>query len=313
MSEALVGSAAEMACDAWRRSGRGRDPRSVVALKERAEREVFRLVGAGSGGSDVVAKRCDVADAARERVVYQQILAPCPQPTLRYYGRFGAGARAWLFVEYADGAPFDAGSRAHRELAGRWLAALHRTAAGRAAPPGLPMRDAPYYRGVVIEAREALNGAKANPALSRGDAFVVDRLMAHAVRLLDTWEARAAALRSLPDTIVHNDFWKGNVRVRAGAEGETLLPFDWGAAGWGSPAVDLAVADLHAYRAEEGRAGTSSWPRTTEALATGVVLRVLGAIPGEAHTLASTWPHRALRKLRAYVAELDAAASPCRA
>ena len=281
-------------------------------LKNRGGSEVIRLVGAGPDGADVVAKRCAAGAAAREVMVYEQILALCPLPTLRTYGRLDAGEFAWLFVEYADGVPFDAASRAHRALAGRWLAILHRTSAERGRLRGLPKRDAPYYRGVVAEAHEALIGASTNPALPREDATVVDRLIAHVARLLDVWEAHAAALRSLPETVVHNDFWKGNMRVRADAGGQALLPFDWGAAGWGSPAVDLAAADLDAYRAEEGRAGTFSWRRPAEAVATGVALRVLAAIPGEAHTLASPWPHRSLRKLRAYVSELDDAAHACR-
>ncbi len=101
----------------------------------------------------------------------------------------------------------------------------------------------------------------------------------------------------MPATLVHGDFARQNVRVRHGQAGLVLLPFDWGTAGWGVPAADLAgsatfasqfpgarhilagCADIVAYRSAIG----DMWPlldvESLQRLANvGSIFRVLAAI-----------------------------------
>ena len=59
-----------------------------------------------------------------------------------------------------------------------------------------------------------------------------------------------------PSTLVHADFVAENVRVHSGPNGVSLLPFDWGTAGWGMPARDLVGLDVDAYRSEI----QNTWP-----------------------------------------------------
>ena len=53
-----------------------------------------------------------------------------------------------------------------------------------------------------------------------------------------------------PSTLVHADFVAENVRVRGGPNRVSLLPFDWGTAGWGMPVRDLVGLDVDAYHSE---------------------------------------------------------------
>ena len=127
---------------------------------------------------------------------------------------------------------------------------------------------------------------------------------------IEQWCAR------LPRTLIHGDFAPKNMRVRNERAPIALLPFDWGSAGWGVPAADLAQAggaswhywaspDLSAYRFAVGE----SWPhlgaRDLQALAAvGKVFRCLVCIDLDARSLATEWVEHAARNMRVYRAEL---------
>jgi hypothetical protein len=67
----------EQAADAWRKfaAEHVRPARIRVLQKEHHDKAlVCRLVGVGTAGSDVVAKRCDREAATTERLIYERVL-----------------------------------------------------------------------------------------------------------------------------------------------------------------------------------------------------------------------------------------------
>jgi aminoglycoside phosphotransferase (APT) family kinase protein len=116
---------------------------------------------------------------------------------------------------------------------------------------------------------------------------------------------------------VHGDFVGKNIRIRSGPRGYTLLPFDWGDAGWGIPAVDLAQA-AHPYPDFSASPGVPTycalmrqqWPRipvqTIERLANcGTLFRCVAALDWEAHDLVYPWRDAALRHMAVYGSWID--------
>lgn len=294
--------------DAWRGLDPShRYPAEVHTLKARADTRVYRLSRALVNGAAVIVKEGTPQGIAVERTVYERVLPHLPTSTLALYGGYEREGRSGLFLEDAGDLPYRADFHEHRALAGTWLAGLH-LYTPKGSTDTLPHRDAAYYRSVVKEARETLLRARDNSVLTVDDASRLERLVSAGDAVLESWPKLEALWRDFPESIVHGDFWSGNVRVRVQEDALQLLPFDWGMAGWGVPAVDLAGVDLGAYRATLERGGGGLEPRTLTRIAhSGRVLRAFAAIPGEGPTLLSPWPARALKKLHFYEAEIEEA------
>src|SRR3989442_1762371 len=81
---------------AWCNVSRGRVvPRAIETLQEFPQQpgssvddrpSIYRLIGIGPEGSNVIAKRCEAAQALRERTIYETVLADVPVHTPRCYG-----------------------------------------------------------------------------------------------------------------------------------------------------------------------------------------------------------------------------------
>src|SRR5207237_7833358 len=55
-------------------------------LQKRSKGVVYRLVGVGGGGADVVAKWSSAERIARESVIYEEVLPAAATSCVRYYG-----------------------------------------------------------------------------------------------------------------------------------------------------------------------------------------------------------------------------------
>jgi aminoglycoside phosphotransferase (APT) family kinase protein len=240
-----------MATQAWRDVCRsaGREPTApaaVVPLKcQRPGRKsgAYRLHGAGEDGSAVIAKRCTRATARVEREVYERLLPRIDVPALRYYGYLEEpdGDFCWLFLE-------DAGEdklvEADRELAARWLARLHAGAAALADRSSLPDCGPDCYLAHLRIGREIIGDVLPRLAPSDDQRNALERLQRDLQELESRWESVCTACERAPRTLVHGDFARKNLRVRATPAGRDLVALDWETAGWGPPAADLPCAPI---------------------------------------------------------------------
>jgi hypothetical protein len=284
-------------------------PAGVETLRTKTKSVIYRLPGAGAGGSGVIAKRCLASGALVERTVYEEGLPRLPLPALRYYGFVEEGGPwCWLFLEDAGREKFSPDSEAHRTLAGRWLARLHTSSAGLAGSPPLPDRGPRAYLGQLRSARQGLLQGLCNTALPAGGPEVLRAVVGQLDTVEAGWQALEECCAGTPATLVHGDFRRKNVYVRATPGGPALVAVDWETAGWGPPAADLALSrrgfpqvDLRAYCCLVGGHWRGLGLGAVERLAlVGTVFRRLAAIHWECPRVASPWPQKAIESLEIY-------------
>jgi hypothetical protein len=291
---------------------------AVETLQKRRKGIVYRLVGAGPSGSDVIAKWSSCERIRREAVAYEQILPALSIETVRYYGTLlqPDGAGGWLFVAPAGPESYAPGLRRHRALAAHWLAALHRSAAQSPPSAPLPDRGTSYYLARLLSARDRLRRHAREGALRAADVALLKAIGDQCDVVASRWEEVERLCAVMPPTVVHGDFAPKNIGIDRSATAITLQAFDWANAGWGVAAADLpqrdrapsdywASPDLDVYLRETSR----FWPhvrrRDLDALShIGKVLRTLVCLDLEAGGLTIDWPEAALHDMRYYRADL---------
>jgi hypothetical protein len=298
-------------------------PEAVERLQKKKKGCVYRLRGVGPGGGDVVGKVSTSERIARERAVYERVLPNLPVTGVEYYGCVDEpdGAGCWIFIEDAGGEAYSPKCDRHRALAGRWLAQLHLSAAavGVSQGAGLPERGPAYYLSQLRGARETLAAHLSNPALAVEDVA----LMRDVARQCEVAEAHWGEVRrwaaAVPATFIHADFAPKNMRVRVGRAADVLVPYDWGSAGYGSVAADLAQAgmggadpwnywahpDLEAYLAGVREAWRDVTARDVWMLAVvGKLFRCLVCVCLEAPSFAYDYVEHAVSDLKVYRAAM---------
>ena len=296
-------------------------PAQITPLRtSRRKSAVYRLVGAGRGGSPVIAKRSRTAVAQIERTVYEGILPRLTVPTLRYEGFVPEpDDSCWLFMEEATGSAYSNLLAEHRARAGRWLGLLHSAATEVADGPRLPEGGPGRYLRLLQRVRAAAGGNLDNPVLSPDDLGFLEGLVARLDDVAAHWDRLEAICHGVPQTLVHGDFNGRNIRLRGEQDDATVAVFDWEESGWGVPAVDLAQLtmpsshlcaspDVPAYWA----AVRERWPTVSleacwRLAYCGTVFRTLAAMSWIADNLANDGAHACLGDMRLYAAELDGA------
>jgi ABC-type multidrug transport system ATPase subunit len=310
-------SARHPAARAWAQIGEGLSNLRAVTQVEPPEvgfpkSTIYRLEGAGECGATVIAKKCRRQRGQIERTIYELVLPKLSLPYPRFLGMANDDdGSCWLFLEDAGDEAYSPLDPAHRIIAGRWLGALHRSAASLPSDVQLPDRGPAHYLGHLKAARDTIHENLSNPALDKGQRCQLQRIIMNCDFVESQWWRVDQFCRDIPKTMVHGDFVGKNVRLRGGSE---ILPFDWEHAGIGVPAVDLAQArdpsttflanpDLSEYWI------TTEWTdlgyETLQQLATyGTVFRCLAALRWESHTLASEWVEWPVKNLVLYEGEL---------
>jgi Phosphotransferase enzyme family len=307
----------DLAASAWSRLQLSRiGTERIQVLKKRPRSTVYRLEAAGPGGVPVIAKRSRRAQALTERILYEQVLPALCMPSLAYYGFVDepTGDFAWLFIGCAGGQPYSAAVRAHTALAARWLSLLHTTGAAVVMAAQLPDRGPDYYREHLASAQKNLHLHLGNPAFTAADVAVLEAIFDQCDVLACHWGEVERQCEAMPRTLVHGDFAPKNMRVRSGPSDLFLEPFDWGSAGWGTPALDLAQGtqpfgdwndwgspDLDVYRG----AIRDAWPRLARqdlefCAALGKAFRCLYCIDRESEYLGERWVEKPLLNMRLY-------------
>ena len=231
---------------AWGRLRSDRaQPERIEILKGRKEtsrRSVYRLMGAGPGGTAVIAKRYREGTANPERSMYAEVLPHLPVATPRYLGSAEepGGPGCWLFFEDVGSDRYDPRREEHARLAGTWLGLLHTAGAQVGAPAELGDLGPSHYRHCLSSVRERIDRCLCNPALTADDRLVLQAILSRGADLDDAWRRVEAACAKMPTALVHGDFVAKNIRTRADGTELTLVVFDFECAGRGVPAVDLA-------------------------------------------------------------------------
>ena len=229
---------------AWRSLG-GARPRRVEALKEskRSRRPgVYRLEGAGPGGSHVIAKICKRKTAEIESAVYEELLPNLPMPSLRYYGKVRDADRqhCWLFMDDAGDERHWPVEPEHRRLAARWLATIQLHAGEFVRTSALPDRGPRHYLVHLLNAQEEIERHLRRPGAATDGPLVLEDLLAMLGMLESRWREVATFCDTLPRTLVHGDLVPKNMRVLRDGRNIGLAVFDWETAGLGVQAPDLA-------------------------------------------------------------------------
>lgn len=264
-----------------------------------------------AGGRALAVKR-QVADASSlEARVYRDVLAAVGADTITCHGTYPSwdDGWSWLVIDHADGPAIDVRDPSHAAALGCWVGQVHVRASRLTVLGELPRLDAAHWWSRLDGACTVLDVAMANPAVgAEGHRWVSD-LRKTLARVAGTWVEFVALIDQLPVTLVHGDLSHRNVRMPG--RGRTLRPavLDWETAGHGSPMVDLAWVDLAAYRdavaAESAGAVLIDLAdlRCLQTLAT--LTWISFVLLGERASLASSWPHRSLRKIEHYLGLVD--------
>jgi ABC-type multidrug transport system ATPase subunit len=277
-------------------------PADFKPNKPRRNVTVYRLVGVGPGGTDVIAKRCKAAYGRVERTVYERILPHVSLPGPHLYGAVQGGpgdpvGDVWLFMSEIHGEKYDSKRPDHCAAAARWLGVLHTEARAVVEHAGLPDAGSGRYRAQMHATRDAIRRAGDNPAITAAGLAFLDVLLTQFDELDEHWDRLDEACTGLPATLVHGDFNGKNIRVQQSSDGLRIAVFDWEYGGRGVPCIDLAqtrritaAPDLAVYWSIVN----PRWPGFRQAdidrLATcGVVFRVLASFAWESHHLVHPW------------------------
>jgi len=230
----------------WRvLQGEHGEPQGIEVLQDTRKAGVYRLTGAGVGGTAVIAKQYRYENAVVERAMYEKVLPHVPGARLRYYGCVQPVADfPWLFIEDAGREVYSSGVEEQRVVAAGWLGVMHATTARAARAKWLPDRGPRHYGASLRSAHGVIERVRADAPLKASDQALLDSIAAQCHRLAAHWNQVEQLCASVPRTVVHGDFVAKNLRVRRNAGGVVLLPLDWETAGWGLPIVDLVTADV---------------------------------------------------------------------
>lgn len=301
---------------AWRELQRGSaKPERIEILKGKVRRHnseikrlVCKLVGVGTDGASVIGKRCIHNHAVIENAVYEEILPYLPIPSLKYYGMVeeANGVHCWLFLDYVGEREYSAHIEKHRLLRAQWLAIMHTSATHLEAPANFPDKGSKHYLECLQSVRDTIEHHLGTLALQANDIASLKTIVSQCELLETHWRQVEAICEELPETLVHGDFVKRNLRIRNSQFGITLFPFDWGEAGWGAPAIDIMHVDLGAYRSIV----RDNWPwlnskEIQRSAKIGKIFRCLDAISWDLPDFNYQWLTKPLGNMRIYESWLD--------
>ncbi len=245
------------AVQAWNELGSGLfKPTQIDVIKgelqennQVTKKYVCRLLGVDEAGSSVIAKCCKRSQAMIENRIYEEILPHIPVGFLKYYGMAeeSDGKFCWLFLEYAGDRKYSPDFEDHRQLGTRWLATMHAASIDVESAASLPHKEPKQYLKRLRSARSAILKFSNELPIRSNDLAVLKSIENYFNLLESNWTRVEIICNLVPRTLVHGDFNTKNLRVRNGQNGMEVLPFDWGEAGWGVPAIDYVHVDSATY------------------------------------------------------------------
>jgi hypothetical protein len=249
--------AADAVVRAWVATGHhNRQAASIQIMADRKGRNpnrkstVYRIVGAGPDGTNVIAKHARADRLRRELHVYQVILPAARLSSVRCHGYVedGGGTHGWLFLQEAIGARYEESDPEHRAAASDWIARLHvRTSCRPDLGTEFPTTGAALFRGHLAYIADQI---RATDAISLPEAGwgVLKAIASQCLELDHHWSAIAEFCDRLPRCVVHGDVISKNARV-GGIDTPQFLVLDWDEVRWGIPVADVAGLDPARYAA----------------------------------------------------------------
>lgn len=286
-------------------------PCRVEILKDRRDSRVYRLPGAGPGGTNVIAKYYPTRAAVAEQRIYIRVLPRLPFRSLRHYGLVNSDdGFCWGFLEDAGTARYSPDLKEHRRLATEWLALLHTTADGVGRELELPDRGSAHYRDCLETGRNRIVDSLATPRLGERGRRLLTSILRQYDAVEQLWPRIWLSCGAMTPTFVHADFHNANISIARDGDGSVLLAFDWESAGVGPPAIDLSLPgiDVAGYASLVER----QWPGLEPGFAPRMVIigrlfQLFELIDWESRSLSGEWLHRPLKHMTIYEACLAAA------
>jgi hypothetical protein len=286
--------AAHPAVQAWESLTAERPvPQAIESLKLSKKSAVYRLTGAGPGGSAIIAKKCPRTTGSIERLIYEECLPTLPVSVPQSYGFLEDSENpdyCWLFLEDASGQEYSLQNAEHRKSAAVLLGMVHACCTNGPVARRLPDRGAGHYLELLRSSRATALEHLSNPVLMPEDLATLRGIASQLDLVESRWHEVEAFCQTIPRTLVHGDLVVKNVGLRMAPDGLALLAFDWENGGWGVPAADLCQflgrtlsPDLDAYSEVLKRAGRHLEPGEIQQLAQyGRIFRVLETIGWDA-------------------------------
>lgn len=306
-------------------------PDTLSRLKLRPNRDTavlsWSMETADGNRHEIVAKRCWLKKAQREHLLYTEILPELGLATLRCFGLVHKAddTCAWLFIEHADGCAYDPDNPDHVALAVQWLSTLHQHKLEPEESERFPQRGPEYYAACLQKAHAAIETGKQNPRLSTLQRETLSRSTHLLEALLRHWNGVQELCALVPPCLIHGDFLGKNLRVHRQGPTDRLQVFDWDAACWGFPFLDLAEAllptqlfatsvartDRHLELCNEYRpcVGATELGRL---IGVGHMFWALNCLRGHAEGLRYEWVDRVLSNVEVYMNILEQGMSQAR-
>lgn len=296
------------AVEAWAALGYPRvNPKRIIQLNDQPKSKVYRLQGIGQPDS-LIAKRCLQDTAQFERSLYEEIFPHLPVSTLQYYGVLDEpdSEFSWLFLEDAGEEAYSPLNQEHSRLASQWLSLLHTSTEHLAAVARLPDRGPNHYLEHLRAGADRIRQNLGNPLLNVDDVELLETIISHCQILELNWPLVEHFCEGIPQTLVHGDFVVKNICVRQARHGSTFLPFDWEMAGYGVPAVDIALCPNRDVYWSLVR---NTWPQLTveqihQVVFAGKIFRTLADINWESWGLVFEWANEYMKVMRIYESRL---------
>jgi hypothetical protein len=194
---------------AWKQlDERNARPTTVQTMK----RNVFRLVGAGPGRINVVAKKCS-NDNKVEKHVYEDGSPRLAISSPSYYGHINElnGDGSWLFIEDAGDERYSPRSNEHQILVTKWLAELHTSESRLRKPRFLPDRGVGWFLERPRSIRSSIQELRSTRVHLGDDVFVFVRIVSRCDTLESRWHEVESTFERVPSTLVHCDSMPQNI------------------------------------------------------------------------------------------------------
>lgn len=187
-----------------------------------------------------LAKPSFLYDPLREIETYRQVLAHQQLGTPTFYGAVVDAEvdRYWLFIEQVQGLELYYVALPTWEKVASWLATMHARFHALPDPSANAQAahwlayDAGFYRRWPERALEIVR--RAPPEQAQDDRVAIEWLAARYERVVEY-------LVALPVTLIHGEFYAGNVLVDETDDSLRVCPVDWEMTALGPGLVDLAA------------------------------------------------------------------------